>query len=100
MESTAQTGNRRRFRSPNRILARFFRKSRDRWKQKCQAVKGDLKRRSNELADVRRSREAWRQKAEEAQAEAKHFQEQVERLQKELQAEQAARQEAEKKGAC
>ena len=32
----------RQFRSPNRVLARSFRLSRDKWKQKHQAVQAEL----------------------------------------------------------
>jgi predicted nucleic acid-binding Zn-ribbon protein len=92
VEATVSTPNRREFRSPKRILVRFFKKSRDRWKEKYQEAKRELKRLANQAADVRRSREAWRKKAEEAEAE-------VQRLQGQLQAERTAQQDAGKKGA-
>ncbi|HQT95874.1 MAG TPA: hypothetical protein PK435_14680 [Thermoanaerobaculaceae bacterium] len=99
METTAEGTREPKFRSPKRILVRFFQKSRDRWKEKYKAVKEELKKRSNEVADVRRSRQTWREKAEEAQAEVERLREQVKGLQEELQAEKTAREETEKKGA-
>jgi hypothetical protein len=44
----------------------FFRKSRDRWKQKHQALKATVKRHKNRAADANNSREQWRLKAEAA----------------------------------
>jgi chromosome segregation ATPase len=98
MDGTAQVGSERSFRSPRRILVRFFRKSRDRWKEKYKAAKRELKKRGNEVADVRKSRQAWREKAEESETEVGRLREQVKRLQEELQAEKGSRQEAGKKG--
>jgi chromosome segregation ATPase len=43
-----------------------FRKSRDRWKSKYQALKVSVKRHKNRVADVTKSREQWRLKAEQA----------------------------------
>jgi hypothetical protein len=42
----------------------FFRKSRDRWKQKHQALKATVKQHKNRVADVTKSREQWKLKAE------------------------------------
>jgi septal ring factor EnvC (AmiA/AmiB activator) len=92
MEGSAGTASPRVFRSPNRILARFFRKSRDQWKEKYQALQEEMKRLTNQVADVRRSRERWREKAEAAEGAAK-------RMEAALEAETVARREAQKKGA-
>jgi chromosome segregation ATPase len=43
-----------------------FRKSRDRWKSKHQALKASVKRYKNRAADLTKSREQWRLKAEQA----------------------------------
>lgn len=51
------------FKSPPRILARTFRRSRDRWKAKCMAAKTEIKRFKNQASDARRSREQWKDKA-------------------------------------
>ena len=84
------------YKSPRRILLRFFRQSRNRWKAKYKELKKDLKRAENRARDVQKSRDAWREKAEQAKAEAEACRAENARLEKEL---AAARQEAGKKGA-
>jgi hypothetical protein len=46
--------------SPLRKLVQFFRRSRDRWKQKYQELKLRCKRLATQVAAVERSREHWR----------------------------------------
>jgi vacuolar-type H+-ATPase subunit D/Vma8 len=89
---TATVSSPRTFRSANRILVRFFRKSRDRWKEKYQSLQKEAKRLTNQAADARRSRDQWREKAVAAEATAKQ-------LEAALAAETTARAETEKKGA-
>jgi predicted nucleic acid-binding Zn-ribbon protein len=45
-------------------LVWFFKKSRNRWKQKYQALRTTIKPLQNQLAAVTRSRQQWRTKAE------------------------------------
>jgi septal ring factor EnvC (AmiA/AmiB activator) len=52
------------YRSPWRVLARFFEKSRDLWKAKYQALQERIKGFRTEMRDLRRSRDRWRAKAE------------------------------------
>jgi len=52
------------YRSPWRVLARFFEKSRDLWKAKYQALQARIKEFRTEVRDLRRSRDRWRAKAE------------------------------------
>ena len=52
------------YRSPWRVLARFFEKSRDLWKAKYQALQERIKEFRTEVRDLRRSRERWRAKAD------------------------------------
>ncbi len=52
------------YRSPMRVLARFFEKSRDLWKAKYQALQERIKEFRTEVRDLRRSRDRWRAKAE------------------------------------
>ena len=52
------------YRSPWRVLARFFEKSRDLWKAKYQTLQGRVKEFRTEMRDLRRSRDRWRAKAE------------------------------------
>jgi chromosome segregation ATPase len=58
------------YRSPMRVLARAFEKSRDRWKQKYQWLQKRLKDRLTDVRDLRRSRDRWRAKAEALEQEA------------------------------
>jgi prefoldin subunit 5 len=44
----------------------FFRKSRDGWKRKYQALKATIKGYKNRIADLTKSREQWKLKAEQA----------------------------------
>ncbi len=60
----------RRYRSPNRVLARSFRMSRDSWKSKHQAVQAKLEQQRQLSAERDRSREHWKQKCETATARA------------------------------
>jgi hypothetical protein len=52
------------YRSPWRVLARAFEKSRDRWKEKYMALQGRIKAFRTEVRDLRRSRDRWQAKAE------------------------------------
>jgi hypothetical protein len=60
METTA-------FTSPLRKLVRFFQRSRDGWKAKCQCAKQQCKRLSNQVRAVEKSREHWKEVAQQAQ---------------------------------
>ena len=46
--------------SPVRKLVRFFRRSRDNWKEKHHAMKRKCRRLANQAAAVEKSREQWR----------------------------------------
>ncbi len=59
-------GNGRQYRSPNRVLARSFRMSRDGWKNKHQAGQVKLEQQRQLSADRGRSRDRWKQKCETA----------------------------------
>ena len=52
------------YRSPSRVLARFFEKSRDLWKAKYQVLQERIREFRTEVRDLRRSRDRWRAKAE------------------------------------
>ena len=63
--------NDRKYRSPNRILARSFRLSRDKWKQKYMDARAELKR-SRQLATERGdSRDRWRAECDAAKEQAR-----------------------------
>jgi septal ring factor EnvC (AmiA/AmiB activator) len=52
------------YRSPWRVLAPCFEKSRDLWKAKYQTLQERIKAFRTEVRDLRRSRDRWRAKAE------------------------------------
>lgn len=72
------------FKSPVRVLAAFFQKSRDNGKQKCMEAKAELKRWKVRVADVCKSRDAWRSKAEIRQKKIEARQAQVQQQQDQL----------------
>ena len=60
----------RRYRSPNRILARSFRIGRDKWKGKHHAVQAELEQLRQLSAERGASRDRWRERSEAAVARA------------------------------
>lgn len=80
-----------------RLLANSFRKSRDNWKQKCQAAKVEMRALRDRLRDLEASRSKWRRDAEQSQQEQQRLQEQMARLQSQLAASAEAIAQAEKK---
>lgn len=57
------------FRSPVAKLVKFFRKSRDQWKEKCKRANRALKLLKLRLAKLETSRNRWKEKARQLQAE-------------------------------
>lgn len=55
------------FKSPVTKLVKFFERSRDGWKAKCQTAKSRSKHWANQARAVERSRDTWRAKAESAE---------------------------------
>lgn len=66
------------FKSPLPKLVRFFQKSRDQWKEKCQAAKRKNKKLANQTRAVEKSRERWRQKAEAAEQRVRQLERELE----------------------
>ena len=64
-------GGVRRYRSPNRILARAFRLGRDKWKQKHHTVQAELEQTRQLAAERGASRDGWRERCEAAMAREK-----------------------------
>ena len=60
----------RRYRSPNRILARSFRIGRDKWKAKHHAVQAELEQMRQLCGERGASRDRWREECEAAMARA------------------------------
>ena len=73
-----------RFRSPTRVLAGCFLRSRDNWKRKYKELKSDLKRCQVRIHDVTQSRQQWREKAEAKERELAALQAQLQELQRQV----------------
>lgn len=76
------------FRSPLRKLVAFFQASRDKWKEKCQRTKYDLKLLKRRFENLQLSRDQWQQDYQqvvaqraELQARSEHLQAQQQQLQ-------------------
>ena len=61
------------FTSPIPKLVRFFHRSRDGWKEKCQKAKAVLKRSKNEAYALRKSRDGWKELAKQQEQELKQL---------------------------
>ena len=57
------------YKSPRRKLVRFFEKSRDQWKAKCQTAKATVKRLQNLVRFLEKSKAEWKHKARALEAE-------------------------------
>jgi len=65
------------FRSPLRKLVAFFHASRDRWKQKCQQAKYELKLLKRRYANLKKNHDQWEQRYRETEAHRRQLQAQV-----------------------
>ena len=77
----AQTQTTKAYKSRPGALIWFFRKSRDLWKSKYQALKASVKQLKNRVADLTKSREQWRLKAEQANSQLADLQAEIASLQ-------------------
>lgn len=68
------------FRSRVRVLADWFRRSRDNWKDKYMQAKAELKKYKVRVSDVNKSRDRWKEKAQTTERELEALQEELERL--------------------
>ena len=59
--------------SPPRKLLRFFLKSRDQWKAKCQRAKATVKRLENRVRFLEKSKAQWKAKAQALEKENAHL---------------------------
>lgn len=66
------------YRSSVRKLAKFFEKSRDKWKQKCLAAKQRVKRLQTKVADLQKSRERWKKEARQLRCEVSELRAELE----------------------
>ena len=70
------------WKSPVRKLARFFRRSRDRWKAKYFARREQCKLMGNQARAVEKSRAQWREAARRAQEQVRQLQQELEQYKK------------------
>lgn len=68
------------YRRPRYKLLRFFERSRNGWKQKCQAGKVRIKRLSSRLQKLKVSRDRWKERAQTLVSELAQVQEGLEQL--------------------
>jgi len=72
-----------RYKSPRRKLVRFFEKSRDQWKAKCQTAKTTVKRLQNRVRFLEKSKAGWKNKARALEAEVAQLRAQLAQRQSE-----------------
>jgi len=72
------------FRSPPRVLASCFLRSRDNWKRKYKDLKSELKRYQVRVNDVTQSRQQWREKSEAKERELATLQAKLQELQRQV----------------
>jgi predicted nucleic acid-binding Zn-ribbon protein len=70
------------FTSPMPKLVRFFLRSRDAWKEKCQQAKECLKRVKNEVYALRKSRDEWKEHAKQQEQELTQLRRELEEQKK------------------
>jgi predicted nucleic acid-binding Zn-ribbon protein len=71
-------------RSPLRKLVRFFQRSRDNWKRKCQEAKMRYKLMVNQVRAVEKSRAEWRSRAEQSEQRVLQLERELAELKREL----------------
>jgi chromosome segregation ATPase len=72
------------YRSRVRVLAQFFKNSRDRWKQKYMNVKAQIKRFKNHIYQLKKAKESWKQQALARAEQIEALQDEVEQLKAQL----------------
>lgn len=70
------------YKSPERKLLAFFKKSRDGWKTKSHSLKAELKKEQNQVRAVEKSRAQWRAKTEAAAARINELERELAELKK------------------
>lgn len=71
------------FRSPLRKLVVFFHASRDRWKQKCQDAKHELKLLKRRYMNLQKRCACWQQQYHESEAQREQLQMQIDAMSQE-----------------
>lgn len=65
------------FKSPRRLLLRFFRKSQQKWKEKAKQRRGKIKDLEHKVRDIEESRSNWKNKTQQLDAEKKALEERL-----------------------
>jgi chromosome segregation ATPase len=73
------------YRSPVRVLAQFFKKSRDQWKRKYMNLKAQIKGFKNQIYQLKKAKESWKQQALARAEQIESLQDEVEQLKAQLQ---------------
>ena len=73
-------GNKMEFKSPQRKLVAFFKRSRDGWKAKYMNVKKELKKAGNQVRAVEKSRAHWKEVARQERVRCRELAREVEEL--------------------
>lgn len=68
------------YKSPTAKLLKFFPRSRDRWKAKCQAVRRENKKLTNQTRAVEKSRAHWKELAQAARQRVAALEQELEQL--------------------
>lgn len=66
MEETSKGNN---YKSPQRKLVKFFEKSRNQWKGKCQEAKSRVKKLNNRIRFLEKSKDQWKRRVKEVEEE-------------------------------
>ena len=72
------------YRSPQGKLVRFFEKSRNGWKRKCQAAKRKGKALANHVVALKKSRNRWKTVARQQRDEVERLRQQLEEIKSSL----------------
>lgn len=87
------------FKSPLRLLVRFFRKSQQKWKQKALERRAKLKSLEHKVRDLDSSRTSWKNKAQQLEADKKDLEQRLRQAEAERTQLQAKVEESESKKA-
>lgn len=87
------------FRSPLRKLVVFFQASRDKWKEKCQQVKYQLKLLKRRFENLQKNRNLWQQRSRDVETQCDQLQTRCEHLHAQNQQLEARVETLSKKGA-
>jgi len=83
MEALSKGNN---YKSPQRKLVKFFEKSRNQWKGKCQEAKSRVKKLNNRIRFLEKSKDQWKRRVKEVEEELTAIKSMEQAREKELEA--------------